>query len=44
MEYSLDEDKTKDQFLLDYPYVNEDDLKELGVMYDEYMIENLKNK
>jgi hypothetical protein len=42
MEYALDEGKTKDQFLLDYPYVNEDDLKELGKMYDEYMIENLK--
>jgi hypothetical protein len=44
MEYSLDEDKTKDQFLLDYPYVNEDDLKELGEMYDKYMIENLKTE
>ena len=44
MEYALDEDKTKDQFLLDYPYVNEDDLKELGEMYDEYMIENLKTE
>ena len=44
MEYALDEDKTKDQFLLDYPYVNEDDLKELGKMYDEYMIENLKTE
>jgi len=42
MEYALEEGKTKDQFLLDYPYVNEDDLKELGEMYDEYMIENLK--
>jgi hypothetical protein len=44
LEYALDEDKTKDQFLLDYPYVNEDDLKELGEMYDEYMIENLKTE
>jgi hypothetical protein len=42
MEYALDEGKTKDQFLLDYPYVNEDDLKKLEKMYDEYMIENLK--
>ena len=44
MEYALDEDKTKDQFLLDYPYVNEYDLKELGEMYDKYMIENLKTE
>ena len=44
MEYASDEDKTKDQFLLDYPYVNEDDLKELGEMYDKYMIENLKSE
>jgi hypothetical protein len=44
LEYALEEGKTKDQFLLDYPYVNEDDLKELGEMYDEYMIENLKTK
>ena len=42
LEYALEEGKTKDQFLLDYPYVNEDDLKELGEMYDKYMIENLK--
>jgi hypothetical protein len=44
LEYALDEGKTKDQFLLDYLYVNEDDLKELGEMYDEYMIENLKTE
>lgn len=44
LEYALEEGKTKDQFLLDYPYVNEDDLKKLEKMYDEYMIENLKTK
>jgi hypothetical protein len=44
LEDALEEGKNKNQFLLDYPYVNEDDLKELGEMYDKYMIENLKNK
>ena len=44
LEYALEQDITKDQFLLDHSYINEDDLKELGEMYDEYMIENLKTE
>ena len=42
LEDALEEGKTKDQFILKYPYVNQDDLKELEKMYDEYIIENNK--
>ena len=42
LEYSMEEEITKDQFILKYPYVNQDDLKELEKMYDEYIIENNK--
>jgi len=44
LEYAMEEEITKDQFLLDHSYINEDDLKELGEMYDKYMIENLKTE
>jgi hypothetical protein len=44
MTYDTQEEITKDQFLLDHSYINEDDLKELGEMYDKYMIENLKTE
>ena len=42
LEYAMEEEITKSQFILDHPYVNEDDKKELEKMYDEYMIENNK--
>ena len=42
LEYAMEEEITKDQFILDHPYVNEDDKKELEKMYDEYIIENNK--
>ena len=42
LEYVMEEEITKDQFILKYPYVNQDDLKELEKIYDEYIIENNK--
>jgi hypothetical protein len=44
LEYALEEEITKAQFILDHSYVSEEDLKELETMYDEYMIENLKTE
>ena len=40
LEDALEEGKTKNQFILGYPYLDEGDKKELEKMYDEYMIEN----
>jgi hypothetical protein len=44
LEDALEEGKTKDQFILEYPYLDLGDKKELEKMYDEYMIENLKTE
>ena len=42
LEYALEQDVTKAEFILDHSYVSEDDKKELEKMYDEYIIENNK--
>ena len=42
LEDALEEGKTKDQFILKYPYLDEGDKKELEKMYDKYIIENNK--
>ena len=42
LEYALNQETEKDQFILEYPYLDEGDKKELEKMYDEYMIENNK--
>ena len=42
LEYALEQDVTKSEFILDHSYVSEDDKKELEKMYDEYIIENNK--
>jgi hypothetical protein len=44
LEYALEQEITKAQFILDHSYVSEEDLKELEKMYDEYMVENLKTE
>ena len=44
LEYALEQDVTKAEFILDHSYVSEEDLKELEKMYDEYMIENAKTE
>ena len=44
LEYALEQEITKAQFILDHSYVSEEDLKELETMYDEYMIENAKTE
>ena len=42
LEYALNQETEKNQFILEYPYLDEGDKKELEKMYDEYMIENNK--
>ena len=44
LEYALEQEITKAQFILDHSYISEEDLKELEKMYDEYMIENAKTE
>ena len=44
LEYALEQEITKAQFILDHSYVSEEDLKELETMYDEYMVENAKTE
>ena len=44
LEYALEQEITKSQFMLDHSYVNDEDKKELEKMYDEYMVENLKTE
>ena len=44
LEYALEQDVTKAEFILDHSYVSEEDLKELETMYDEYMVENAKTE
>jgi len=44
LEYAMEEEITKAEFILDHSYVSEEDLKELEKMYDEYMVENLKTE
>ena len=42
LEYALNQETEKNQFILEYPYLDEGDKKELEKMYDEYIIENNK--